>query len=177
MNAPGSDELWYDREKLVFGAAEVTYWRRVVFTTPQQFKTFLVRSALYREQINCEEHTLRVHSQLFQAQDGLVVEHTNFSAPEAAPIVPDTMGSALWRALCPQLAQRRAAEERVKSAQERLDSRRRELERMRAEVDELEAALVRLRAEQRDPREPIREPAREPFRDASPRPAVKPQSP
>ncbi len=184
INAAGSDELWYDRERLVINGAEVTVWRRVVFAVTQQFKTFQVRSALYREQINCDEHTMRVHAQLFHAPDGLVVEHTNFPAPEAVPIVPGTVGDALWRTLCPLVAQRRAVDERVRNAQERLDNRRRELERLRTEVEELEASLARLRAEQRDPaRDPVREPARESGRESprepmreSPRPTGKPQA-
>jgi len=144
---PGADELWYDREKMVIAGREVTYWRRVNFAVPQQFKTLQVRTALYREQINCEEHTLRVHAQIFQSADGVVVEQVNHSAPDALFIVPDTVGDALWRTLCPMVAQHRMADERLRTAQERLDNRRKELERLRVEVEDLEAAVARLRFE------------------------------
>ncbi|MBC7781460.1 MAG: hypothetical protein H7125_15295 [Proteobacteria bacterium] len=188
VTAPGVDELWYDREKLVYSGNEVAFWRRVIFNVPQQFKTFQVRTALYREQINCDDHTMRVHAQVFQSVDGMMVEHVNYAAPESASIVPDTVGDALWRALCPMVAQRRALDERLRIAQERLDNRRRELDRVRAEVEDMEASIARLRTEARDPareatrdfgrgspldssrdqsRDPVRDQTREPSRDSA----------
>ncbi|MCE2949399.1 MAG: surface-adhesin E family protein [bacterium] len=169
IKAPGPDELWYDREKLVVSGADITFWRRVDFATPQAFKSFQVSTALFREQINCDEHTMRVHAHVFRAADGTIVEQANHAAPEAAPVIPDTVGDALWRALCPIVAGRRAADDRLKTMQERLDNRRRELDRMRVDVEELEASVTRLRTESRDPapdaaRDPVREPAREPPR-------------
>lgn len=166
IKAPGPDELWYDREKLVFSGGDITYWRRVDFALPQQFRTFLVASALFREQINCDDHTMRVHAQVFRSADGAIVEQVNKPGADPAPIIPDTVGDALWRALCPMVASHRAAEDRLKSTQERLDNRRRELDRLRVEVEDLEASIARLRTESRDPardaaREGVREPARE----------------
>lgn len=165
--APGADELWYDREKLVFSGNEVTYWRRVNFALPQQFKGFQVRTALYREQINCNEHTLRVHAQVFQAIDGAVVEQVNYSAPETVFIVPDTIGDALEHALCPTVAQYRMANERLQAAQERLDNRRKELDRLRGDVEDLEASVARLRSEARNPTsDAARDAVRDTTRDA-----------
>ncbi len=166
IKAPGADELWYDKEKLVFAGSEITFWRRVNFAAPQAFKSFQVGSALFREQINCDDHTMRVHAHVFRAADGTIVEQVNHAAPEAAAVIPDTVGDALWRAMCPLVAGHRAAEERLKTTQERLDNRRRELDRIRVEVEELEASVTRLRTESRDPardaaREGVREPARE----------------
>jgi hypothetical protein len=173
VKAPGADELWYDREKLVFNGGEVTYWRRVDFALRQQFRSAAVDSALFREQINCDDHTMRVHAQVFRAADGTIVEQVNHAAADAVPIIPDTVGDALWRALCPLVANHRASEDRLKSTQERLDNRRRELDRLRVEVEDLEASVARLRAESRDPardaareREPARETPRPPGRQA-----------
>lgn len=166
IKAPGADELWYDREKLVLSGADVTYWRRVDFALPQQFRTFQVASALFREQINCDDHTMRVHAQVFRAADGAILEQVNNTVAEPAPIIPDTVGDALWRALCPLVANHRAAEEKLKAAHDRLDNRRRELDRLRVEVEDLEASLTRLRTESRDPaRDAAREGVREPARD------------
>lgn len=145
--AAGPDELSYDEEKVVLNGPEVTYWRRIVFAQPQSFRNHGVRAALFREQIHCEEHTLRVLAHAFQAADGTLVEQANFPAPEPSPVIPDTVGDALWRALCPRVAQRRGAEERARATQDRLDSRRRDLEKLRAEVEALEASLAKLRAE------------------------------
>lgn len=160
--SPAGDEFFYDRDKLVLTATEVTYWRRVVFAVPQQMKTFSVRSALYREQLHCGEHTLRVIAQAFLTADGLVVEHTNFLTADPAPVVPDTIGSLFWRALCPMVHARRRDEEQLRGIEERVESRRRDLERaraefekLRAEVDDLEHALRRMRAE----RPPATDPA------------------
>ena len=166
IKAPGTDELWYDREKLVLSGADITYWRRVDFALPQQFRTFQVASALFREQINCDEHTMRVHAQVFRAADGAILDQVNNMVADPAPIVPDTVGDVLWRALCPLVASHRSAEDRLKSTQDRLDNRRRELDKLRVEVEELEASLTRLRTESRDPahdaaREGVREPARD----------------
>jgi hypothetical protein len=163
--APGKDELWYDREMLVFSGGEITFWRRVNFAIPQQFKGFQVSTALYREQINCDDHTMRVLSQVLQSADGMVVDRVNHLSPESIPIVPETVGDALRRTLCPLVAQRRMADERLRLAQERLDNRRRELDRLRAEVEELEASVARLRAE--SPRDPASDAARESSRDAT----------
>ena len=145
--AAGPDELAYDEDKVVVSGAEVSYWRRIVFAQPQAFRNHSVRAALYREQIHCEEHTLRVLAHAFQSADGTLIEQASFPSPESSPVVPDTVGDALWRALCPRVAQRRGVEERVRAAQERLDSRRRELERLRGEVEALENSLAKLRAE------------------------------
>jgi len=147
IQAPGSDELWYDRNKLVLTGSDITFWRRVNFAIPQQFRAFRVSTALYREQINCDEHTMRVHAHMFQSVDGIVVEHVNYSATEAVPIVPDTVGDALWRALCPIVRERSAIDAELKAAEERLDNRRRELDRLRAEVEDLTASVARLRTE------------------------------
>ena len=157
---------WYDRDKLVLSGGDVTYWRRVDFALPQQFRTFVVASALFREQINCDDHTIRVHAQVFRAADGAIVEQVNHPIAEPVPIIPDTVGDALWRSVCPLVASHRAAEDRLKATQERLDNRRRELDRLRVEVEDLEASVARLRTESRDPardvvREGVREPARE----------------
>ncbi len=166
IKSPGADELWYDRDKLVLSGGDVTYWRRVDFALPQQFRTFVVASALFREQINCDDHTIRVHAQVFRAADGAIVEQVNHPIAEPVPIIPDTVGDALWRSVCPLVASHRAAEDRLKATQERLDNRRRELDRLRVEVEDLEASVARLRTESRDPardvvREGVREPARE----------------
>ncbi len=166
IKAPGADELWYDREKLVLSGGDITFWRRVNFAVPQVFKSFQVSTALFREQLNCDDHTMRVHAHVFRATDGTIVEQASHAAPEAAPVIPDTVGDALWRALCPLVAGQRAADERIKTMQERLDNRRRELDRMRVEVEELEASVTRLRTESRDPaREAVREGVREPARE------------
>ena len=166
LSAPGGDELWYDREQLVFSANDITFWRRVNFVTPQQFMGSQIRSAMYREQINCDEHTLRVHAQVFISVEGAMVDRVNHSTPEALAIVPDTLGATLSRALCPMIAQRRMSEERIRIAQDRLDNRRRDLDRLRGEVEELELSLGRLRAESRDPgRDLMRDAVRDGVRD------------
>ncbi len=162
IKAPGADELWYDREKLVLNGAEVTFWRRVNFAVPQVFKGLQVSTALYREQINCDDHTMRVHAQVFRTADGTIVEQASHAAAEAAAIVPDTVGDILWRSLCPIVNAHRASDDRLKAMQERLDNRRRELDRIRVEVEELDASVTRLRTESRDPaRDVVREPARD----------------
>jgi len=166
VKAPGPDELWYDRDKLVFSGGDITYWRRVDFAQPQQFRTFQVASALFREQISCDDHTMRVHARVFRSADGTIVEQVNHTVAESVAIIPDTVGDALWRSLCPLVAGHRAAEDRLKTMQERLDNRRRELDRLRVEVEELEASVARLRTESRDPaRDAVREGAREPARE------------
>lgn len=166
VKSPGADELWYDREKLVLSGGDVTYWRRVDFALPQQFRTFLVASALFREQINCDDHTIRVHAQVFRSADGAIVEQVNNPIAEPVPIIPDTVGDALWRSVCPLVASHRVAEDRLRTMQERLDNRRRELDRLRVEVEDLEASVARLRTESRDPaRDAVREGAREQARE------------
>jgi crotonobetainyl-CoA:carnitine CoA-transferase CaiB-like acyl-CoA transferase len=103
---------------------------------------------------------------VFRAADGAILDQVNNMVADPAPIVPDTVGDVLWRALCPLVASHRSAEDRLKSTQDRLDNRRRELDKLRVEVEELEASLTRLRTESRDPaRDAAREGVREPVRD------------
>jgi len=149
--AAGPDELAYDEDKVVVAGAEVSYWRRVVFAQPQAFRGLPVRTALFREQVHCDDHTLRVLAHALLGADGTLIDQAIFAAPEASPVIPDTVGDALWRAMCPRVAQRRAAGERLRLLQERLDSRRRELEKLRAEVEGLETSLARQRPETGSP--------------------------
>src|SRR5581483_6373709 len=89
---PDVHQHYYDRAKLVVEGDEITYWRRVVFKTPQPTKNGAARMAMYRERIDCARHTHRTLGYLLYGQDGSVME--NVYTPDAAPepIVPETLG-------------------------------------------------------------------------------------
>ena len=75
VSAPDQNQHFYDRTKLFVDADAITYWRRVVFHTPQAIKGGTARMALYRERIDCRSHTHRTLGYLLYAQDGNVVEN------------------------------------------------------------------------------------------------------
>ena len=119
---PNSDQYFYDRSKLFMGGDEITYWKKVIFRVPQPAKNQFATSGLYRERINCAEHTLRTISYLLYAGDGNVIENIPSHEGEASPVIPDTLGDLFERKVCPilwqkqeELRNKRAEEEKKKA--------------------------------------------------------------
>jgi len=103
---PGNDQHFYDRSKLVVSGNEITYWRKIVFQSPQSVPSGLAASGLLRERIHCSEHTLKLISYLYYSADGGVLEYVDNLEKEASPIIPDTLGDLLEKNLCPQVWQK-----------------------------------------------------------------------
>jgi hypothetical protein len=59
VGAPDQNQHAYDRSKLTVDGEAITYWRRVVFRSPQPLKAGTARMALYRERIDCRSHSHR----------------------------------------------------------------------------------------------------------------------
>jgi hypothetical protein len=113
---PGDDRHYLDRSKLVVSGNEITYWRKIVFQTPQTVQGRAAASGLLRERINCSVHTLKVVSYLYYAADGGVIEYVASQEGDASPIIPDTLGDLLEKRLCPQVWEKQA-EARRKQAE------------------------------------------------------------
>jgi len=111
LAVPGGDQHYVDRPKLVVSGDEISYWRKVVFQTPQTVQGATAASGLLRERINCTEHTLKLISHLYSAADGSVIEYVASQEGEPSPIIPDTLGDLLEKRLCPEVwkKQREAA--------------------------------------------------------------------
>ena len=109
---PGNDQHFYDRSKLVVSGNEITYWRKIVFQTPQTVQGTAAHSGLLRERINCSEHTLKLISHLYYAADGSVIEYVASQEGEPSPIIPDTLGDLLEKRLCPQVWKKQAESQR-----------------------------------------------------------------
>lgn len=101
---------FYDRSKLFLNDDEITYWKKVVFNTPQPFKDKLIASALYRERIHCAEHTLKLISYLLYTPTGELSEYAPTKEGDPAPIIPDSLGDVFEKALCPLVRQKQEAE-------------------------------------------------------------------
>lgn len=114
---PDNDQYFYDRSKLFMGGDEITYWKKVTFRIPQPAKNQFATSGLYRERINCAEHTLKLMSYLLYASDGSVIEYVANHEGDASPIIPDTLGDLFERKVCPILWQKQE-EQRIKRAEE-----------------------------------------------------------
>jgi hypothetical protein len=108
---------FYDRSKLFLNDNEITYWKKVVFKTPQPFKDNLIASALYRERIHCAEHTLKLISYLLYTPAGELFEYTPTKEGDPAPIIPDSLGDVFEKALC-ALVQQKQEEDRLKAKTE-----------------------------------------------------------
>lgn len=108
---------YYDRSKLFLNDDEITYWKKVAFATPQPFKDKLIASGLYRERIHCAEHTLKLISYLLYTPAGELFEYAPTKEGDPAPIIPDSLGDAFEKALCP-LALRKREEDRQRAETE-----------------------------------------------------------
>ena len=96
----GDDQYFYDRSKLVIQGEEITYWKKVVFKTPQPVKNQSATWSLMRERIHCGQHTLRLISYLYYGADGAVIEYVADHEKEGTPIIPDTIGDAFEHQMC-----------------------------------------------------------------------------
>jgi len=98
--SPEGDQYFYDASKLAISGNEITYWKKVTFKTPYSYKGQQVASALYRERIQCSEHTLKPLTHIVHAVGGAVIEHLASIEAEAAAVIPDTVGDVFEQVLC-----------------------------------------------------------------------------
>jgi len=103
--SPDGDRYSYDASKLTMSGNEITYWKKVTFQSAQPYKGSLAASAMYRERINCAEHTLKPLSHVIHAASSAVIEQVAAES-EAAAIVPETVGDVFEQMLCPILKSR-----------------------------------------------------------------------
>ncbi|MDP2785282.1 MAG: hypothetical protein Q8O38_11910 [Sulfurimicrobium sp.] len=128
---------YYDRSKLFLNDDEITYWKKVVFNTPQPFKDKLIASALYRERIHCAEHTLKLISYLLYTPAGELFEYAPTKEGDPAPIIPDSLGDVFEKALCTLIRQKHE-EDRLKA-----EAEAEEKVRLKAEADTSAATTPR----------------------------------
>lgn len=115
------DQYFYDRSKLTIKDDEITFWKKVVFATPQAINGREVTSGLLRERIHCSDHTAKLVSYLYYSASGDTVQYTAKDESDAAPIIPDTVGDAFEQKLCP-LVWRKQEEARIKAEQKAAES-------------------------------------------------------
>jgi hypothetical protein len=144
VNAPDQHQHAYDRSKLFVDGDFVTYWRRVIFRTPQPSKGGMARMAMYRERIDCRSHTHRTLGYLLYAQDGSIID--NVYTPEAAeePVIPETVGDRYEQLMCVFVEDARQAREaaaREASDPAVVDALRAEITRLESRIRELEGQL------------------------------------
>jgi len=121
-NTTGSgDQYFYDQSKLIVKDDEVTYWKKVVFRSPQNINGKEAASGLLRERLHCTNHTSVLVSYLYYSASGEVVQYVANNESEAAPIIPDTVGDAFERALCPLVWQKQE-ESRIKAEQKTVET-------------------------------------------------------
>lgn len=111
-----ADQYFYDKSKLVIKDEEVTYWKKVLFKTPQSIKGKEAVSGMLRERIHCGEHTAKLLSYLYYAGNGETLDYVAQDDSASVPIIPDTVGDAFDRVLCP-LVWRKQEEQRIKAEQ------------------------------------------------------------
>lgn len=110
------DQYFYDRSKLTIKDDEITYWKKVVFLAPQTLNGKETVSGLLRERIHCGEHTVKLVSYLYYGASGEIVEYVPKDESEPAAIIPDSVGDAFERVLCP-MVWRKQEEMRIKAEQ------------------------------------------------------------
>ena len=98
--SPDGDRYAYDASKLTIAGDEITYWKKVTFRSSQFYKGSQAANAMYRERINCSEHTLKPLNHVIHDAYGTVIELVAAES-ETAAIVPETVGDVFEQTLCP----------------------------------------------------------------------------
>jgi hypothetical protein len=117
-HAGSTDQYFYDSSKLVIKDDEITYWKKILFKTPQPVKGESATSRLMRERMNCGEHSVQVLSYLYYSADGEAMDYVAQMDAAALAVIPDTAEDAFDRVLCP-LVWRNQEEMRIKAEQGR----------------------------------------------------------
>jgi hypothetical protein len=144
VGAPDQNQHAYDSSKLFVDGEAITYWRRVLFGTPQPVKGGTARMALYRERIDCHSHSHRTLGYLLYAQDGNVIDNVYTPEAPAEPIIPGTVGDRFAEVMCGFVEEERAAREEARRQAGDpavTDALRAEIARLEARVRELEVQL------------------------------------
>lgn len=143
VSVPDQHQHSYDRSKLLIDGDSITYWRRVVFRTPQAAKTGMARMALYRERIDCRSHTNHTLGYLLYAQDGAIIENSYTPDAKSEPIVPQTVGDRFELLLCALVKDAQAADQAAAKPGDcaSTDALRAEVTRLETRVHELEEQL------------------------------------
>ena len=140
------NQHFYDRSKVFVTGDEVTYWRRVVFSSPHPVRGGFARSAMYRERIQCKQHRVTTFGYLLYSGDGSVLENVYTPDAEASAIVPETVGDRFERVMCAVVSGEQATPAAPKEAYPKENSKKPEgSDELRQEIDRLEAQLKRLR--------------------------------
>jgi len=142
VGTPDQHQHFYDRSKLTIEDDEITYWRRVLFRTPQPARSGKARMAMYRERVACAHHTYRTLGYLLYAQDGSILENVYTPDAPSQPIIPETVGDRFETLMCLIVEQdqtsRAQAEDAVPASPEAL---RTEVERLEVRLRELKEQL------------------------------------
>ncbi|WP_137936649.1 surface-adhesin E family protein [Chitinivorax sp. B] len=104
-----------DQSKVLIDSTYITYWRKVVFSSPQTIRQGVVSSGLFRERIDCAQHTLLTLNWMLFDRVGLQVDHAGSADKEASLIVPDSLADQLETVLCRMIGQKRLLSPSVKS--------------------------------------------------------------
>lgn len=137
---PDVHQHYYDRAKLGIEGDQITYWRRVVFKTPQPSKNGSARSAMYRERVDCAKHTHQTLGYLIYGAENTLLENVYTPEAPADAIVPETVGDKFETLMCVFVEQARSSRHAAE-----VDGTPHSQEAIRAEIERLEARLKSLR--------------------------------
>jgi len=115
------DQYFYDNSKLTIKDEEITYWKKVVFKSPQNINGKEAVSGMLRERMHCSDHTAMLISYLYYSASGDTVQYVAKNEVEAISIIPDTVGDAFEHLLCPLVWQKQE-ESRIKEEQKTVES-------------------------------------------------------
>lgn len=141
LETPDVHQHYYDRSKVFIEGDTVSYWRRVVFRTPQQAKAGTARSAMYRERIDCRAHTHKTLGYLLYGADGAVIDNVYTPDGPPEPVIPETVGDHYEKLMCAMTAGNKPQPSAAGKVEPSLTSR----EALRLEMERLESRLREIR--------------------------------
>lgn len=144
--AAGADAHYFDRSKLVIAGDSVTYWRKVVFANPVAVRSGMATQAIYQEQIDCRQHTIRSLAWQLFAAEGAMLDTATTADAEAQAIVPETIGDRFQSAMCELVEVRRRRVDQFAQDRELLARKKRQLQEIRGEIERLELSIDRMKA-------------------------------
>ncbi|MBB5019455.1 hypothetical protein HNQ59_002757 [Chitinivorax tropicus] len=105
LNDPNLHSI--DQSRILIDGTVLTYWRKVVFSSPQVVRQGQAASGLFRERLDCTQHSLLTLNWVLFDRLGQPLDQSTGADKEATTIMPDSLADQLEVAMCRLIGQKR----------------------------------------------------------------------